>query len=138
MSCYQSVIGALSAMDQVHQRTYAASTYLSQMRGAGPEQFSQVTAEAVERSLDDIEKWLKTTRAHFDHAKSVAPDTDLELTPAGIAAIEHAKDGAPPQAPVDGIPPVARSNVKPFPPRILASPRQPVTDYADGDGPSAA
>jgi hypothetical protein len=126
-------------MDQVHQRTYAASTYLSQMRGAGPDQFSQVTAEAVERSLDEIEKWVKRSRAHFDHAKRVAPDTDLELTPAGVAAIEHAAEGAPPkQVPVDGIPPVERSNVKPFSPRVVASTVQPIRDYPGGDGPSAA
>ena len=48
--------------------------------------------------------------------------------------VDHAKEGAP----VDGIPPVERSNVKPFPPRVVASTAQPVRDYPGDDGPSAA
>jgi hypothetical protein len=67
-------------------------------------------------------------------AKIINEARDALVMAQGRKLVDHANQGAP----VDGIPPVARGNVKPFPPRVVASSHQPVRDYVGDDGPSAA
>lgn len=70
---FQSLIGAVSAIDQVNQNTYAAATYLSQMRGEGPSQCSDSVARSVEDKLAEARRWLDRAERHFTRAMDTKP-----------------------------------------------------------------
>ena len=110
VSYLQSILGTLNAADQMTQRVYSIATYLSVMRGEGPEQFTVQTAASVEQNLAELRRWLDRADAHFAAAREKAPNGrfksgvsaglapktgGLALTPKGMQAAAEAAQRGP-------------------------------------------
>jgi len=127
---------AQSQWEEAQKHANLAQRFIGKADATGNEPGDTVCRaplEAAQRQFDRAGQCVR--RASDALSKALAIRPDIELTAKGLAAIDHAREGAPPrQAPVDGTPPVERSNVTPIPIR-----RHPLPGSLDHDpGPSAA